>query len=196
MNTSIISATDETAMLLPVVPDALDQLLASLDGPQAVLMAQVLRERIDLYPTARATVFACSMRTIVQALEMRRDQHRASPFALDRTANLAQVAQVQAELWTEYATRYDVETDADISAMAGAKARADCLDELLQHMRKGDARPFMPAWADQVPPEDVEIDATCPECIGTGIGQHGDPETSRCATCRGKGVLTVTTEEI
>lgn len=31
----------------------------------------------------------------------------------------------------------------------------------------------------------------CPEncglCAGTGIGQHGDPDTSTCPSCRGKG---------
>ena len=28
---------------------------------------------------------------------------------------------------------------------------------------------------------------TCTLCQGTGIGQYGDPDTSRCDVCKGKG---------
>ncbi len=28
---------------------------------------------------------------------------------------------------------------------------------------------------------------TCEDCQGTGIGQSGDPDTSRCTTCGGRG---------
>lgn len=28
----------------------------------------------------------------------------------------------------------------------------------------------------------------CHLCRGTGIGQHGDPDTSRCVSCGGSGV--------
>ncbi len=31
-------------------------------------------------------------------------------------------------------------------------------------------------------------DAVCASCDGTGIGMHGDPDTSRCAECGGSGV--------
>lgn len=31
-------------------------------------------------------------------------------------------------------------------------------------------------------------DNSCGTCQGTGIGQHGDPDTSRCHSCRGRGV--------
>lgn len=27
----------------------------------------------------------------------------------------------------------------------------------------------------------------CALCQGTGIGQHGDPDTSRCSACGGRG---------
>ena len=27
----------------------------------------------------------------------------------------------------------------------------------------------------------------CGLCLGTGIGQHGDPDTSKCGRCGGKG---------
>ena len=27
----------------------------------------------------------------------------------------------------------------------------------------------------------------CYECRGTGIGQHGDPDTSKCGACKGRG---------
>ena len=36
--------------------------------------------------------------------------------------------------------------------------------------------------------EDEDDDRDCPDCIGTGIGQHGDPDTSRCHACGGSGV--------
>jgi hypothetical protein len=35
--------------------------------------------------------------------------------------------------------------------------------------------------------EDDE-DNTCSLCQGTGIGQYGDPDTSRCSDCGGSGV--------
>lgn len=31
-------------------------------------------------------------------------------------------------------------------------------------------------------------DDTCGTCIGSGIGQSGDPDTSRCTSCGGSGV--------
>ena len=27
----------------------------------------------------------------------------------------------------------------------------------------------------------------CTTCDGTGIGQHGDPDTSKCHSCNGRG---------
>jgi len=30
-------------------------------------------------------------------------------------------------------------------------------------------------------------DRTCSLCLGTGIGQHGDPDTSKCYACGGRG---------
>jgi DnaJ-class molecular chaperone len=33
-----------------------------------------------------------------------------------------------------------------------------------------------------------EDDDTCRTCRGTGIGQYGDPNTSRCYACGGSGV--------
>ncbi len=32
-----------------------------------------------------------------------------------------------------------------------------------------------------------EPDTSCPTCLGTGIGQHGDPNTSKCQMCKGTG---------
>ena len=29
----------------------------------------------------------------------------------------------------------------------------------------------------------------CRDCQGTGIGQHGDPDTSKCTTCLGRGYI-------
>ena len=29
----------------------------------------------------------------------------------------------------------------------------------------------------------------CQLCQGTGIGQHGDPDTSKCTTCLGRGYI-------
>jgi hypothetical protein len=37
--------------------------------------------------------------------------------------------------------------------------------------------------------DEDDHDDTCPTCTGTGIGQHGDPDTSRCSDCGGSGVL-------
>lgn len=31
----------------------------------------------------------------------------------------------------------------------------------------------------------------CQTCRGTGIGQHGDPDTSRCGDCHGRGYFKV-----
>jgi len=31
----------------------------------------------------------------------------------------------------------------------------------------------------------------CTNCSGTGIGLHGDPDTSRCTVCHGRGYLLV-----
>lgn len=38
--------------------------------------------------------------------------------------------------------------------------------------------------------DDCTCPADCPNCAATGIGQYGDPDTSRCVTCRGLGTLT------
>lgn len=37
--------------------------------------------------------------------------------------------------------------------------------------------------------EPEEEDNTCRTCAGTGIGQYGDPDTSRCHACRGRGFV-------
>ena len=45
------------------------------------------------------------------------------------------------------------------------------------------------AIADELGGEaDSDEDDTCRTCDGTGIGQHGDPDTSRCSSCGGSGV--------
>lgn len=194
MNTDLISATCDTAILMPPAPDALDRLLMSIDGPTALLVAAVLRERIDLYPTANATVLSQSLRTMVQALEMRRDQHRASPFAMDRVSNLAQMAESQAEIWDEYAKSYDLESEEDIATVAAARARRDVLSYLLSSLRAGTDKPFVAPWVDQLPVEDaeeIEIDNVCPDCSGCGQGMW---EGTRCVTCRGTGLLAVNEE--
>ncbi len=36
--------------------------------------------------------------------------------------------------------------------------------------------------------EEVQEDEICRECAGSGIGQHGDPERSRCYACNGSGM--------
>jgi len=38
------------------------------------------------------------------------------------------------------------------------------------------------------PELDEESDLSCDTCRGTGIGQHGDPDTSICADCGGSCV--------
>lgn len=38
-------------------------------------------------------------------------------------------------------------------------------------------------------PDFDDEDTDCELCDGTGIGQHGDPDTSRCAMCGGSGVV-------
>lgn len=38
-------------------------------------------------------------------------------------------------------------------------------------------------------PEPEETDSDCTLCAGTGIGQHGDPDTSRCTRCGGRGYM-------
>lgn len=35
--------------------------------------------------------------------------------------------------------------------------------------------------------DDVDDSDTCGTCAGTGIGQHGDPDTSKCTACGGRG---------
>jgi hypothetical protein len=37
-------------------------------------------------------------------------------------------------------------------------------------------------------PNELEFDNACPVCRGTGIGQHGDINTSKCVPCHGTGV--------
>ncbi len=36
--------------------------------------------------------------------------------------------------------------------------------------------------------DEVHEDLICRECAGSGIGAHGDPETSRCWACNGSGM--------
>ena len=44
--------------------------------------------------------------------------------------------------------------------------------------------------------EDTEEDGICSLCDGTGIGQFGDPDTSRCTRCNGTGeVISLDDEE-
>ena len=35
----------------------------------------------------------------------------------------------------------------------------------------------------------------CETCQGTGIGQYGDPNTSRCSACNGRGYFTFKEDE-
>ena len=40
------------------------------------------------------------------------------------------------------------------------------------------------------PPDEIEPEEesdSCAQCAGTGIGQHGDPDTSKCTACGGRG---------
>lgn len=37
--------------------------------------------------------------------------------------------------------------------------------------------------------DDSDNDDICHTCRGSGIGMNGDPDTSRCATCGGSGVV-------
>ncbi len=37
--------------------------------------------------------------------------------------------------------------------------------------------------------EDDEEHRACNICSGTGIGQHGDPDTSTCYACKGRGYV-------
>ena len=43
-------------------------------------------------------------------------------------------------------------------------------------------------------PPKVTVD--CGFCDGTGIGQHGDPNTSRCSYCAGRGYHTHTVDPL
>ena len=36
--------------------------------------------------------------------------------------------------------------------------------------------------------DEDDSDDYCTLCKGTGIGQHGDPNTSRCRVCHGTGI--------
>ncbi len=42
-----------------------------------------------------------------------------------------------------------------------------------------------------MPKEEVDCDA----CEGTGIGMFGDPNTSRCTECKGKGTKIIYEDE-
>ena len=44
-----------------------------------------------------------------------------------------------------------------------------------------------PAYEQLVHGGYIEEDDTCTTCAGTGIGQSGDPDTSRCSPCGGSG---------
>lgn len=37
--------------------------------------------------------------------------------------------------------------------------------------------------------DDCRCPVDCSACDGTGIGFRGDPDTSRCSCCRGKGSI-------
>ena len=43
------------------------------------------------------------------------------------------------------------------------------------------------AYPEDYPDEDEDRD--CPKCQGTGIGRHGDPDTSKCGKCGGRGYM-------
>ena len=43
--------------------------------------------------------------------------------------------------------------------------------------------------------ERAESDGYCHACAGTGIGQNGDPDTSRCHVCHGSGEVKSTRDE-
>jgi len=43
--------------------------------------------------------------------------------------------------------------------------------------------------------DDATDDRFCTTCKGTGIGQHGDPDTSRCHVCHGTGRSASATQE-
>ena len=61
-------------------------------------------------------------------------------------------------------------------------------------MPGSEAQCFEFAWNylednDLIGSEEEEDDDTCRTCDGTGIGQYGDPDTSRCPDCRGRGFV-------
>lgn len=110
-----------------------------------------------------------------------------------RTANIGQVLLYRAALW-ECAPGKD--SDKTAYLMTGrADMAAFVRNELATLMGSGLGRAAMfPAfsdpryWTDAVPPKDEE-DTDCARCQGSGIGRGGDPDTSKCQTCSGRGYL-------
>lgn len=71
---------------------------------------------------------------------------------------------------------------------SGAIDTSTLAQDLLGYLSEDDVKDFCNANDIDLEMDEDDEDNTCSLCQGTGIGQYGDPDTSRCSDCGGSGV--------
>ncbi|HET9685111.1 MAG TPA: hypothetical protein VFP15_13485 [Gemmatimonadaceae bacterium] len=62
-------------------------------------------------------------------------------------------------------------------------------------LKEGVCKDCREAYPEDYADLDADEHPDCRLCQGTGIGQHGDPDTSKCHVCKGRGYLLPSRED-